>query len=264
LIETTWRAFADRWPRLRPPLRPHAAVRERMCELVAGSAERALLLGVTPELADLASHTVAVDCSDGMLAAVWPGNSRTRQAIKGNWLHLPCASGSFTVAIGDGSFNCLQYPEDYRQLCRELARTLRPGGRVAMRFFVTPDRCESVEAARARTMAGCLGSIHALKWVLAHAICRRTADPNVPVQTILDVFNHEFPDRRELEQATGWSQEDIGEIDAYDRMTDVFSFPTSSEILSVIPRDFSHPHFVLAGTYDLAERCPLLVMELTP
>jgi hypothetical protein len=258
------RRFSSRWSRLKPPLRPHPDVCAVVRTLIRDHAARVLLLGVTPEFADLAMQTVAIDGSDQSLALIWPGNRPTRRAVKGNWLSLPCADQSFSAALGDGSLSCLEYPSGYRRILRELARTMEPGGRIALRLYSTPDQCESVAAVRDKTMTGRVGSIHALKWMLANAICAKRAEPNVAVQSILDVFNREFPDRIALRQVTGWAEDEIAQVDAYDGLPDVYSFPTRQQILTVIPDELPNPTFVAAGAYELAERCPVLVMDVRP
>ena len=177
-------------------------------------------------------------------------------------MSLPCPERSFSAALGDGSLNCLEYPSAYQRLFRELARVVQPGGRVAIRVYVTPDPCESTAAVRGLTMAGRVETIHALKWRLANALCAERVQPNVSVQCILDVFNREFPDRRALRCATGWTDFELAQIDAYDGSFDVYSFPTMKQILASITDDFDTPRLVPSGTYELAERCPLLVMDV--
>jgi len=229
--------------------------------LVAGRQGSALLLGVTPELTDIASKTLAVDHSDGMLRTVWPGDRPTRCAVKGSWLNLPCSAAAFSTVLGDGSFNCLEYPLGYQSLFDELARAMSPGGRIAVRVFTLPDRPESPQTVRMRTMAGCVGSVHALKWLLAYAICVQRSTPNVSVQTIADEFNRHFPNRADLQRATGWRAEEIASIDAYEGMADVYSFPSIGEMLAVVPPSFERPKIVHVGCYELSDRCPLFVVD---
>jgi hypothetical protein len=88
-----WRGFYRRWPRLKPPLRADADVCAAIASLIAGHDERALLLGVTPELAGLARFTVAVDWNGKMIEHIWPGDDATRRAVLANWLYLPCTDG---------------------------------------------------------------------------------------------------------------------------------------------------------------------------
>ncbi|HET9385858.1 MAG TPA: methyltransferase domain-containing protein [Gemmatimonadales bacterium] len=260
--DVPWDTFHRRWRQLEPPLRPHPTVCAALREQIAHDDARVLLLGVTPELADLSASTLAIDWSDNMLAHVWPGDTPTRRALKANWLHLPCPDRSFSAAIGDGSLNCLEYPCDYRRLFHELARVVRPGGRVAVRVYATPDPCESTAAVQGRAMAGRIGTIHALKWRLANALSAQATQPNVSVQSILDTFNRLFPDRLALRCATGWEESVIAQIDAFEGLPDVHSFPTLKQLLASITHEFEAPRLVPSGSYELAERCPLLVMDV--
>lgn len=257
-----WSAFHRRWTRLQPPLRPHAEVCALMRRSLAGHDDRVLLLGTTPELAALATRTVAVDFSDQSLAWIWPGNAPTRAAVKGNWLDLPCAPASFSAALGDGSFNCLDYPAGYRRVFDELARIVRPGGRIVVRMYITPDRSDSIEQARRCTISGGVRTIDALKWRLAHAICAATREANVPVEAVWRAFNGAFPDRDALRRATGWTDADLAQVDVYASLPDVFSFPTARQVLSLVPATMCRARFVRTWGYELAERCPVLVMDV--
>ncbi|HVZ20943.1 MAG TPA: methyltransferase domain-containing protein [Vicinamibacterales bacterium] len=257
----SWSVFYRRWGRLRPPLRPHADVCALMRRTVAAHAGRTLLLGVTPELARLRDRTVAVDFCEASLTHIWPGDGPGRRAIMGNWLELPCAAGTFSAVLGDGSFNCLEYPAGYQRVFDELARVVQPGGRIVVRMYVTPDGADSIEQTRRCTMSGGVRAIDALKWRLAHAVCAETGDANVPVQAIREAFNRAFPDRRALLRATGWSSVDLATMDAYALLPDVFSFPTLRQVLSLVPATMCRARFVRTWGYELAERCPALVMD---
>jgi hypothetical protein len=117
-----WESFYRRWAVLEPPLRPHPCVRATVRALIASHNARVLLLGSTPEYADLGAHVVAVDHSDSALGCIWPGTTDRRFAVQGQWARLPCATHSMSAAIGDGSLNCLEYPSGYARLFGELAR----------------------------------------------------------------------------------------------------------------------------------------------
>jgi hypothetical protein len=230
-----------------------------MTTAVAHQAGRVLLLGVTPELAQVGIRTVAVDCSRSSIERIWPGNTAAATAVRADWTALPCPADAFSAAIGDGPFNCLQFPTGYGRLCEELARVVRPGGPLAVRVFVAPDRDDSVPAIVADAFRGTIDGVHSLKWRLAHALCARRRDPNVPVPAIWRAFNEAFPDRATLRARTGWTSADLAQIDAYENVADVLSFPTASQLMDLDWGGLARPVFVPTGGYPLAERCPLLV-----
>ena len=64
--------------------------------------------------------------------------------------------------------------------------------------------------------------------------------------------------------ATGWSIEQIAEIDSYSENPVIYQFPTRREVLTALPNNFSNPRFLPSGTYELAERCPILVADFAP
>jgi hypothetical protein len=163
--------------------------------------------------------------------------------------------------IGDGSLDCLNYPSGYTRIFSELARAMRPGARLAVRLYLTPEACEDVETVRVNTLSGRNKGFHALKWRLANAIAAERRDPNVPVREILRLFDRLFPDRTALSRVTGWPPDDIAEIDAYAPLPAVFSFPTARQVLETVPDAFADARFVAAGHYELAERCPILALE---
>ncbi len=249
-----------RWAALKPPLRPNAEV---VCALRAATEDRdarVLLLGVTPELAVIGQTMVAVDMSPAMIAAAWPGDTATRCPIGGNWLAMPLWRREFTAVIGDGSLDFLPMAE-YPRLFEQLEPLLLPGARLAIRFYETPEAGESIAQLRAEVMAGHRSGFHAFKWRLAMAIATESHDPSVPVMLIHEVFEREFGDRTTLSIASGWSLDEIAEIDHYARQDSVFSFPTRHQLLAALPRKLSNPRFAASGSYELSERCPILLAE---
>jgi SAM-dependent methyltransferase len=259
-----WDGFYRRWLRLVPPLRPDAGVCVRMRALIAPAAGPVLVLGATPELTAVAPSTVAIDWSAPSLAMIWPGHAPGRQAVRADWLHLPCSDGAFVAAAGDGSLNCLQYPDGYRRLFQTLTRAVRPGGRIVLRVFVSPDPRESMAQARFDAMAGSIRTIGALKWRMAHLVAGEHCDPNVPAPSIADAFDRCFPDRAALRRATGWSDEDLAEIDVLADVPGGFSFPNVAQLLETLPAGFGRASLLASGAYELADRCPLLVLDIAP
>ncbi len=249
---------------MKPPLRPHNAVVEAFRQAVAQQRKRVLLLGVTMELADIGTEMIAADHSKAMITHLWPGDTADRHAVNADWQALPFPAAQFSATIGDGSLSMVTSPDGQGRVFEQLARVLRPGGRVVVRLFQAPDRGEAVSTVCRAAMAGEIRSFHAFKWRLAMAIVAEAADPNIKVQRIFDVFEQLFPNRTSLAKATGWPAEDIDTIDVYRGSSEAYSFPTFEQLRTAIPDSFSEPRLVPVGSYELAERCPLLILDLKP
>jgi len=263
MAENSWSDFHRRWSRLKPPLRANCEVTAAIAGAIEDRRDCPLLLGVTPELSDIGTLTVALDWSEAMIAHIWPGDTAARSAVLGNWLAMPFHRRRFSAAIGDGSLNAIDY-SDYSALFAQLESVLLPGARVAVRIYATPEPCEPIARVRQEALAGNIAGFHALKWRLATAIAAEMGNANVPVALIHRIFDREFSDRGALSRATGWGLEDIDEIDAYDDAKIVYSFPTRGEIMMTLPRSFSNPRFLNSGSYELAERCPVFVADFAP
>ena len=257
-----WTDFHRHWQRLKPPQRPHPDVVAGVRKLLRGHDVSLLLLGVTPELAGLGESLVAVDRNRTMIEHVWPGDGESRRALQGDWCALPFPAQRFSAALGDGSANCLAYPEDYRRLLAELARVLRPGGRLVLRVYTSPERPEAVERLRREALAGRVESLHGFKWRLVSAMLAEAGSCNIPVAAILERFDALFPDRSHLAEASGWPAEDIATIEGYRRSSEVYSFPTLDQFRAVLPPSFGDLRIASSGGYELAERCPLVTLDL--
>jgi len=68
-------------------------------------------------------------------------------------------------------------------------------------------------------------------------------------------------DRARLARASGWSLDEIAEIDACAGSALVHSFPTRAQMLDGVPARIAGAHFVAAGRYRLALRCPILAAK---
>jgi SAM-dependent methyltransferase len=263
LSNSHWAKFHRLWAQYTPPLRPNGEVAGAVRDALAGHDERVLLLGVTPELADAGRDVTALDSSELMIGGVWPGDGPHRRAVKGNWLSMPFdfAAASFSAAIGDGCLSSLSFPEGHQQLYGQLARVLRPGGRLVLRLFKVPDRTETLPAVLKAARDGTIRNFHAFKWRLAMALTAASGDPNIAVELILATFEREFPDRRKLAAMTGWPLEQIDTIEVYRGSSEVYSFTTFEQIRQTMPSTFTNLRLQDIGSYELAERCPLLIMD---
>jgi hypothetical protein len=256
-----WKDYYRAWPQLTPPLRPHPQVVAAVRTEIGDSPGRTLLLGVTPEFADIADDLIAVDRNHPLVSHVWPGNTTARRAMVGDWLNGNFVAGSFSTCVGDGSLSVVEFPRRTALLCERIYEVLRPGGRFAGRFYAAPDNGESVAAVKAAAVDGAIRNFHAFKLRLAMAIAAEAGRVQVGVNEIFAVFQAMFPDRDELVRLTGWDRGHIDTIDYYESSVVAYSFPTRRQLLSVIPRTFTNVRLVETGTYELADRGPLLVME---
>jgi SAM-dependent methyltransferase len=256
-----WKDYYRAWSQLTPPLRPHPQVVAAVAAEIGDTPGRTLLLGVTPELADIADDLVAVDRNYSLVSHVWPGNTQARRAMVGDWLNTNFTPGSFTTCLGDGSLSVVEFPRGTLLLCERIYEALRSGGRFVGRVYLAPEPGETVATVKAAAGSGAIRNFHAFKLRLAMAIAAEAGRVQVGVNEIFAVFQDLFGDRDELVRLTGWDRRHIDTIDYYENSSVAYSFPTRRQLLSVIPRNFANVRMVEAGTYELAERSPLLVME---
>lgn len=255
-----WNDHAKQWSRIASPLRPGHEDIEIIQQALEPDDGNYLLLGVTPEFASLTGNLIAIDHNAAMIRAVWPGNHSGRNAIQGDWLHLPFGEDAFDAVIGDGCLSLLSFPIQYEQLFNQLKCVLKPHGKILVRVFASPDKTESCAEVCHEAINGKIGSFHAFKWCLAMAMTAESGGPNISVAEIHKLFNRLLPDREQLAKSTGWSHEDIATIDAYCGSTARYSYPTLSQLRWVLPQCLKETG-LLQGSYELAERCPTLVLE---
>ena len=221
-----------------------------------------VLLGVTRELAAIAPDLTAVERNPSVIANLWPGDSAAHRAVVGDWRDLRRLGRTFVAAVADCALNNLvEWPDAHEAFYGSLAEVLDARGRFVCRVFATPDPCPSLESVRAEAISGRAGSFHGFKWRLTMAWVHEAGNPNVAVQTIVDVFDDMFPDRSALARANRWTPQAVATIDVYRGSTERYCFPTRNQFRAVIPEAFAEARWSEAGTYDLAERCPLLVID---
>src|ERR1700722_3386863 len=137
ICDPYWGDFARSYHELGPPLKPCDEDIRRMEEETRRHAEeigartpQALVLGVTPKIVNMRwpnrTALAAVDACWEIIQALWvpaPGN---RQVLAASWLSLPLETGSIDMVLGDGSLNCVRYPDDVHAAAQEVKRVLRP------------------------------------------------------------------------------------------------------------------------------------------
>lgn len=263
-----WAAHARHWNRLGPPLRPSPQDLERIHgawvqSLSGRMPERRieiLSLGVTPEIAQFTwaedFFLTAVDASETMIHAVWPGDGPRCTAVHGDWLAMPFDGGSFDLVVSDCGLAPLSAPEQLTTLNRELRRVLRPDGRAVLRHLTRPAQSEPLEAVVKAVTDGHIAGFHELKLRLLLAL---PADPRgVCLAHAWECFQRLFPDRPELAVRLGCSLETISTIDAYRDREARYVFPDLNELAQV----FSGFSLMTgpAGHYPLAECCPVFAL----
>ena len=255
------RDFHRRWPTLKPPLRPDATVVTQVADLLTGIKGPVLLLGVTPELAAIERHMVAVDWSEKMIALAWPGDTARRQAVRGDWKALPLADDSMAAAMSDGALTMLRWPDEAAVMLSELARVLRPGGRAVIRCFATPDVPETL-AALGEVAAR--GDVPFHEWRLRFNMAAARADGQVAITSarLFEHYDAALPDRMGKALTQGWPVEALAEIDAYRGSAYIHCYPKRSELAALLAGAWPGSwRFAETAGYPGAAHCPLLVLD---
>jgi hypothetical protein len=261
-----WNAHAQRWSLIGEPLRPGpsdlAAIARSVERHFAGKPpETALLLGVTPEIAQMSwperMQLLAVDQSEGMVRAVWPGDTARRRAIVGDWLALTGQTvAPFDLVLGDGVFSLFEYEAGYARLASSLAQLTRRGGLLNLRLFCRPEPQESLAQVFADVARGGIGNFHVFKWRLAMAV-QGNATRGARLGDIWQAFRDGAGSVASLAAQTGWPESIIGTIDGYRDVNDRYSYSTEREVVDLLAPDFELVE-TWRPSYELGERCPHL------
>jgi len=143
------------WRALGPPLRPSPEDVEAFSQnWIAGEGLRVLILGVTPELVDLAvrkksSRVVAMDYSRPAFSAMrmlGRENWDLVEALRNEWQNfMPELEGALDIILGDGSLTMLAFPAEWEQILKDTHRYLVPGGRMILRLSFQPEEAFNLE-----------------------------------------------------------------------------------------------------------------------
>jgi SAM-dependent methyltransferase len=258
-----WDAYAARWQLIGPPLRPAATDIEYLRTSVARfspAPKAALLLGVTPEIAEMAwppgCQLVAADRSEGMVRAVWPGDTARRRAVVEDWFALEVPEAPFDVVVGDGVFTLLEFPTGYVRLARALGGLVRPGGLLSLRLFCRVAPSEALELVLGDAFAGRVGNFNVFKWRLAMALQGDTTR-GVRLADVYRAFVARTGGAPALASRTGWPEAIIGSIEAYRDVDERYSYSTEREVEGCLAQDFELVE-TWYPSYELGERCPHL------
>jgi hypothetical protein len=253
------REYHQAWSRLTPPLRPHPDVIAAVRREIGDRPGRTLLLGVTPELADMSNDLVAVDRNETMVSHIWPGNTARRSAVVADWRNGNFTAGSFATCVGDGSLSSFRPADELKSMLSTLSLIMSDRGKLVCRVYVPPKEPVTISAIGVLASRGTIRNFHAFKLQLMLAIAAQNPQSSVRAPEILDQFDALFPDRAQLVRTTGWKRDEIDTIDYYRGSTVIFNFPPREHLLSVAADVFPSVRIVAVGSYELAGCCPLLV-----
>jgi hypothetical protein len=270
-VASYWDSFARAYANLGGPLRPseeevglmEGVVRDWMMSRRITS-PRALLLGATPEIANMrwpeGTSLTALDKSFPMAKIVWPGDiSGQRAMVCADWLAPPRREASYDVVIGDGSINSLAYPAGFRALAETVSSLLHGPGLLVLRCYLQVTPRESAEQVHAQALDGSVGSFHAFKLRLLMAL-QRTARDGVAVNDVHQWVSRNV-DLPALTLRTGWARSAVETIQYYKDSTTVYAFPTLDQLRSELLPLFEEVSLLIAG-HEMGPRCPILVLKV--
>ncbi|HYG22265.1 MAG TPA: class I SAM-dependent methyltransferase [Verrucomicrobiae bacterium] len=268
-VPAYWDLMALQFRHQQPPLRPCAEdVRiheETLRSWIRHHPNRrmnALLLGVTPELADMnwpdSSQLLAMERSQRMIEHVWPGDIEGhRRVICDNWFSAELPEQSFDVVIGDGVLTGLSYPLRYREIAHRVSRWLRPDGLLLLRAFIRPSVPETLERIAADLVANRIPRFDILKWRLAMSQ-QETAERGVELNAIHSAWL-QLAERFETAiKAARWPQPTIETIELYAGRAERYSFPSLAELDNAFADAFT-PVSMTLPRYAFGEQCPIRV-----
>ncbi|MFC1839981.1 class I SAM-dependent methyltransferase [Thermodesulfobacteriota bacterium] len=270
-LKPLWKNVAHSWNNYGPPIRPCEEDISIMEKVVAkwtrfpGQTLRAVLWGVTPEIADMewpyGTELLAIERSEDMVREVWPGDiDGFRRAFCCNWLDAYSVIKSpVSIVIGDGCFSIYNYPGDYRALFAVANQVLKEPGIFIMRFFLRPETRESPDKVIRELMENRIGNFHVFKFRLAMAL-QENAQKGVRHHDIWQTWKDAPIETDELMKITGWRKEAISTIDLLEGFNTRLSFPTYTELKPVFSDIFSEIDMTVPK-YEMGERFPILVFQ---
>jgi hypothetical protein len=266
-----WDDIATSFSVLGPPLKPSSEDIDFVESAVRNWSSsyprqplRALLLGVTPEIANIrwpdASTLLAVDNSLGMAQAVWPGNIRgKRWVVCGDWLALPRPNSSCDVVIADGSLNCLRYPDGFRAVAKNIRDLLHQDGVLLLRCYVQPVTKELAEDIVSDLVQARIPSINHFKFRLLMAM-QSSTEQGISVRDVYKKWVDSEIDEEQLMARTGWEKRAFQSIELYRGQDAIHTFPSVTELRAVLLEFFDETSISIPA-YLLGERCPRFVLR---
>lgn len=264
-----WRTIARNWQQVGAPLRPSdidlrifQSEIDKWC--TNNAPPRVLILGVTPEIYQLPwpdrSDIHAVDHTQGMIDAVWPGLAS--EVTCGEWTRLPLAPGSRDIALCDGGFHLLRNPDEQLALVNSLAGVLRPDGVFILRLFVPPGKQEDPQDVLQELQAGRIRDLNILKLRLGMALQKQSSD-GVELRKVWELIHSLTGDFSLLAKQLDWPLEHLLAINSYKDSKNRYYFVSVEETVRMFT--VTSNRFKLKNIhwpeYELGERCPIVVLN---
>ncbi len=269
-VKSVWSGLARSYALLGPPLRPsreHVRLMEdvvsRHAEARAGRRLRALLLGVTPDVARMSwpqgTSLVAVDNSWDMIREIWPGDiPGERQIVCGDWLSLPLRRGSCDIVIGDGSIICLSWPDGLRALATELRPHFTGDGCLILRCYLQPAAQEKPDQVFEDMFRGAIPTFDLFRLRLLMAM-QPNARTGVAVADVYHLWRQRT-DGPGMPRIPGWEPHVLEMIELYNGADTVYTFPTLADFRAVM-LDLCDEISVTYPSGPGGEFCPMVVVK---
>jgi hypothetical protein len=264
-----WQETARKWQLLGPPLRPSPQDIEFFKDGVQEwihhyGKPRVLLLGVTPEIYNLpwleGTSFLAVDHSQAMIDAVWPGPKEGALCV--DWLSLQLPDSSRDIILCDGGLHLLTYPWEQQQLVRILQAILSDQGLFIIRLYAPPTQQESPDVVLKDLLEGRISNLNILKLRLGMSLLESAAE-GVALGMIWQLIHEVAPDLERLASRIGWSVDHMLVINTFRGSTDRFYFVTVNQVIDLFcnnPGGFE-VHRLRVPSYELGEQCPTILLQ---
>jgi hypothetical protein len=266
-----WDSLAQSYSLAGPPLLPSQedllTVERAVAEWSITHPRRrleALMLGVTPGVARLrwpeGASLIAVDHAEAMTHAVWPRDlARGRSAVCADWRALPCRNRSCDIVTGDGSVNCVRYPEGCFALLSSISDLLREDGLFILRTYIQPECKETPDEVFAAIDGEPGLTFPQFKFRLLMSV-QHSAEEGAVLDRVYEAWAQRARNASRLAARTGWDEGAIRTIEFYRDSETVHTFPTLPELECAV-RPWFEQVSISYPTYYLGERCPTLLLK---
>ncbi len=223
-----------------------------------------LILGVTPELYELASEVFdevfAIDRTPEMIDFVWPGSAN--HVFQKDWIELADLSLHVDTIFCDGGVHLLRHPDQQGLLISAIDRSLKKGGRFITRLFTPPMVREGVEDVFEALQEFNIPSMNHLKIRLCSAM-QVDATSGVRLADVWSRLNGSIKDRTSFFSSLCWNLEQVNVIDLYKDSDARYHFVTVDQTIQAF-LEFA-PSLSFIGVdipnYSMGNQFPVICFE---